>query len=222
MKIAPKTHRRLTASLLGGLALLSLAGCGDSTAGTGTTGGSTTPSSSNPNTPPAPPAAPAAVTTTDSKVVATKASAVKDASQPYQLSLQAGWNTFSMPFSTLDTFTVDQPSSILSCFAYNASTGSYVAQTFTQTALAATNPFQGYWLFCSGPVQVTLNGELSTQNPLQTNLALGWNLVGTPVSNDASVSAFQFNSESLAGCSFRGSLQSSLSGRPGRPGGVRQ
>ena len=127
---------------------------------------------------------------------------VKDAAQPFQISLQAGWNLFSMPFSNPDVFTVSQPSSVLSCFGYNAATGAYVPQTFsqagfTQPAGGPANQYQGYWVFCSAPVQLTLNGDNSAANPLQTNLVSGWNLVGTPVSANAAAAAFQFNSQSL-------------------------
>src|ERR1019366_6918649 len=109
--------------------------------------------------------------------------------QPFQISLQSGWNLFSMPFSTPTTFVVDQPASVLSCFGYNAAKGTYVPQAFsqagfTQQAGSPPNQYQGYWVFCSGPVQLTLNGDNSAQNPLQTNLVANWNLVGTPLSSD--------------------------------------
>src|ERR1039458_5532164 len=108
-----------------------------------------------------------------------------------------------MPFANPTTFTADLPASVLSCFAYNATSGAYVKQTFsqagfTQQAGAPANQYQGYWVFCSAPVQLTLGGANSAQNPLQTNLVSGWNLVGTPLGGDVLSSALQFNSQSLA------------------------
>ena len=98
-----------------------------------------------------------------------------------------------MPFTNTTTFTLSQPSAVLSCFSYNSSTGAYVAQTFSQTGFTGSNPYQGFWVFCSAPVTLTLNGNNSLQSSLQTALVSGWNLVGTPLGGDVAASALQFS-----------------------------
>ena len=126
---------------------------------------------------------------------------MKSSSGPFVTSFQPGWNLFAMPFSNLTTFTLDNPGSVLSCFSYNPATGSYVAQTFTQAAFqaaGASNLYTGYWVFCSGPVQLTVNGDDGGATSTQTELATGWNLVGTPASSDLASTGLQFSSESLA------------------------
>src|ERR1017187_10028576 len=136
--------------------------------------------------------------------VATKhrAVTVKASAQPFQIPLQAGWNLFSMPFSNPTTFVLDQPASVLSCFGYDATTGSYVNQAFSQAGFtqqpgSPANQYQGYWVFCSAPVQLTLNGDNSTQIPSQTSLVAGWNLVGSPLNGDVAATALQFSSQTL-------------------------
>ena len=47
------------------------------------------------------------------------------------------------------------------------------------------------------PWLLTLNGDDSSQSPLQSNLVAGWNLVGTPLNGDVAASALQFNSQGL-------------------------
>ena len=188
-----KSSRLLSSALLVSVGLFATAGCSGSTG-----------QNLNANTPPAPPAAPAASTV--SRVVGTVKDAViprpvtvKASANPFQVSLQAGWNLFSNPFSSITSFSLSQPSADLSCFSYNATTGAYVTQTFSQAALnAAPNPYQGYWVFCSQPVTLTINGNSSPVSPVQTSLVPGWNLLGTPLSANVAGTAFTFSSESLA------------------------
>ena len=121
---------------------------------------------------------------------------------PYQVSLQAGWNMFSMPFSNPTQFVVDNPANVLSCFSYDSTTGTYVKQAFTQAGFTQPvggppNQYIGYWVFCSAPVVLTVNGDNSAANPIQTSLTAGWNLVGQPLSRDISTSSLQFNSLNL-------------------------
>src|ERR1017187_8165779 len=205
------------ATLSAGLTLMSVAGCSDSLA---TTTGSTAQASSaqgstarnsNPNVPPPPPSAPSAGTIARVDPAVKSRGTVKASSVPLQIPLQVGWNLFSMPFSNPTAFAVDQPASVLSCFGYNAATGAYVKQAFSQAGFtrqagAPPNQYQGYWVFCSAPVLLTLNGSNSAQLPLQTNLVSGWNLVGTPISGAVASSALSFNSQSLAAASTGGLL----------------
>ena len=191
------------------LASLSLAGCGDP----GATGGTSSQASSalggNPNAPPPPPASPVTGTSrVAASPVSTKAVVRDSSSEPFLIALQPGWNLFSMPFASPTTFSVDKPADVLSCFAYDAATGSYVPQEFSQAGFAqqSANPYQGYWVFCNGAVQLTLNGSTSAQSPLQTTLAPGWNLVGTPVSGDVATAALQFSSLTLSGAAAGGLL----------------
>jgi hypothetical protein len=51
-----------------------------------------------------------------------------------------------------------------------------------------------------------LNGDNSIQNPLQTSLASGWNLVGTPLNADVAATALQFGSQSLVSAATAGLL----------------
>ena len=185
--LPPNRTRLLAAGLLAGL---SIGGCSDAA----TTFGATA-QGNNPGSPPAPPGS------TTARVIEPAARTgghVKASGASYQISLQPGWNLFSMPIASPTTFTVN--GTVLSCFSYNASTGSYLPQVFSQAGLtqANPNPYQGYWVFCSTPTQVTVAGLLDTSSPLQTSLVAGWNLVGTPASSDLAASALQFDSESLA------------------------
>ena len=185
-----------------------LAGCSSSD----TTAGSTAQvSQANPNLPPAPPGV--AVARVGAEAVKSRTVTTR-ASGPSQISLQPGWNLFSMPFSNPTTFIVDQPASVLSCYYYDTTTEAYVAQTFSQAAFtqqqgAPAIQYQGYWVFCSTPVQLTLDGVSNTPKPSSTSLLPGWNLVGTPVANDAPATEFLYNSQDLVSASTAGLLGSS-------------
>ena len=160
-----------------GLALLSVSGCSESSVGDSSTSAI---SESEPNIPPSPPAAPTRLSGligSVQKKTRARIGAVKLGS-PFQVSFQAGWNLFSMPFSNPTTFSVTQPASVLACFSYNATTGAYVPQSFSQSGFtqqpgAPANQYQGYWVFCSTPVQLTLAGDDIARNPVQTNLVAG-------------------------------------------------
>ena len=126
----------------------------------------------------------------------------KAAVGPFQVSLQPGWNLFAMPFSNPTTFSISQPSAVLSCYGYNATTGAYYLQSFslagfTQPSGGPANQYQGYWVFCTSPVTVTVDGADSAQNPLQTQLLPGFNLVGNPLNTNVSLAALDFASENL-------------------------
>ena len=211
MKNLALPFRKLSTGFVGALTLVWVAGCSDSSSNLGSTAlGPTSQGStvrdSNPNIPPAPPPASSTEAASLSKwvksgaAVASRSSTVRQSGQPYQISFQPGWNLFAMPFSTPTTFTVN--GTVLSCYSYNAVTGAYVPQTFSQAGFtpqsgSTSNSYQGFWVFCSTPTTLSVNGDTSTQNPLQTSLVSGWNLVGTPTSTDVTASGFQFNSESL-------------------------
>ena len=203
MNIRPELSRGLSAGLLSAISFLFLAGC--SGADTTTTGSGTQAStaqaadvrSSDPSSPPAPPLTPGTIVTKVLEATIESKAATRQSGQPYQISFQAGWNLFSMPFPNASTFTVN--GTVLSCYSYDAVNETYVPETFSQAGIGSSaNHYQGYWVFCSTPTMLTLDGDGSPQDPLQTSLVTGWNLVGTPLGNAVAASAFQFNSESLA------------------------
>ena len=173
--------------------------------------------------PPAPPSAPAVsaavvskmLTQTGAAMPPLKHRATKASSQPFQVSFQPGWNLFSMPFANPTTFVVSQPSAVLSCFGYDPTSQTYVSQPFTQAAFtqqpgAPANQYQGYWVFCSEPVVLSLNGDDTTQSPVETTLVSGWNLVGTPLGGDLEIPFVQFSSETLSQASAAGLLGSQI------------
>ena len=178
---------------------LTLIGCGQ----TAPSAQGETSQAANPSLPPAPPNAVGRVIESRVRNVGRKAG-----SPNYQMTLQPGWSLFSVPFSSLTTFSAEPAASVLSCFSYNPTAGAYVAQAFDEATFAgAASPYQGYWVFCNAPVQLTLNGTQNAAAP--TNLSAGWNLVGPPQSSDMSTSALTFGSESLAAAAAAGLTGSS-------------
>ncbi len=189
--------------VLTGLAILS--GCG----GSGVTSGGSSGSLSQSNTstsgsvtprllPPAPPGQPpsAGSTRIQTELPAGYAVDLRPRVNPLVVNLRSGWNMFSMPFVSLSQFNVSQPGNVLACYRYDATTGNYVELNFNNGAFNS-NPFTGYWVYCSSPTQVTMNGDEQTQTTISTNLAMGWNLVGTPFSVNTPTSQFQWQSGTL-------------------------
>lgn len=198
-------RQRVVASLvLTGLVVLS--GCGGSGISSGSSGsggsgqsnssssGSVTPRLLPPDPPTRPPAAGSTRVQADPTVL--QAIDIRPRTTPLVVSLNTGWNMFSMPFTSLSQFNVSQPGNVQACYRYDATTGNYVEMTFSNGAFNS-NPFTGYWVYCSSPTQVTMNGEEQTQSTISTNLALGWNLVGTPFSVDVPTSQFQWETGTL-------------------------
>ena len=189
--------------VLTGLVLLS--GCGGSGVSTGSSGGGLSPSSNTGNgsvtprlLPPDPPGRPPA--SASARVQAEPPSGqaidIRPRVNPLVVNLRSGWNMFSMPFVSLSQFNVSQPGNVLACYRYDATTGNYVELNFSNGAFNS-NPFTGYWVYCSSPTQVTMNGDEQTQSTLSTNLSLGWNLVGNPFSVDLPTSQLQWQGGSL-------------------------
>jgi hypothetical protein len=198
LKISPQLA---TVSLL-----LGLVGCG----GGGASESSSAASTSSPNSPasstnnrlipPAPPSRPnGSVQPRYEPQVSAPAERILPRTQPLVVSFQSGWNLFSMPFSPPTSFNLDQPANLLACARYDANSGAYVDQPFNAGAFASSNPLTGYWVYCTNPTQLTLDGGDQTQKTLTLNMAPGWNLVGTPLSVDVATSDLNFNATGLPG-----------------------
>lgn len=184
--------------------LVATSGCGggsDVTSGSG--GGSQSVNTSNGSVtprllPPAPPAQPPSAVSARTQPVLPGGQAIdlRPRVNPLVVNLRSGWNMFSMPFVRTSQFSVSQPGNVLACYRYDASTQNYVELNFSNGAFNA-NPFTGYWVYCSAPIQVTMNGDEQTEATTSTNLSLGWNLVGTPLSVDVPTSQLQWEALSL-------------------------
>ena len=185
------------------LYLLVLVGCGSG----GDLGSSTTTGSSASNNPPAnsnvsarlvPPAPPGDPRTVAPRVLPrVEEEPIRPLGTPLVLNLRQGWNLFAMPFSPPTTLTVSQPSNILGFTRYQASTGQYVDLNFTASTFTTANPLSGYWLYCSAPTTVTMDGVDQHESTLQTPLLVGWNLVGTPLSTDVPTADMLYGGDTL-------------------------
>lgn len=197
-------RQRIVASVvLTGLVVL--CGCGGSEVGSGGAGSQVSQAANSGNgsvtsrlLPPAPPGQPPRAVTSrvQTERAAGQAIDIRPRTTPLVVDLRSGWNMFSMPFVSTSLFNVSQPSNVLACYRYDASTGNYVEMSFANGSFNS-NPFTGYWVYCSAPTQVSMNGEEQTQTTLSTNLSLGWNLVGTPFSVNVPTSQFQWDSGTL-------------------------
>ncbi len=185
--------------------LLGLVGCGgggDLGSNSATSGGfpnNSAPSNSNVATrlvPPAPPEAPGRVT---SRAVQPRLEnqPVRPLVGPLTVSLRQGWNLFAVPFSPPTSVTVSQPSNILGFSRYDPAAGQYVDVPFSAGSFNTANPFSGYWLYCSAPTEVTMNGNDQRETTLSIPLVVGWNLVGTPLSRNVLTSELSYGAESL-------------------------
>ena len=188
-------RRVVTAQLLLALAL-SVAGCSGATM-----------QAASPNLPPSPPGETSVSRVVSSGAAPARAGGVRASAQAFQIPLQAGWNLFSVPFTNLTTFQLNPPAAVLSCYSYDALSGTYSPQAFSQAGFEqSANPYTGYWVFCSSTAQLTLNGDSSAQAQLQTNLVQGWNLVGTPLANDVLATATELDSQTLSSAALAGLL----------------
>ncbi|MBX3165784.1 MAG: hypothetical protein KF760_00175 [Candidatus Eremiobacteraeota bacterium] len=191
-----------TAALFLLLGLVGCGGSGDLGSNSATSGGFSSnpaPASSNVSTrlvPPAPPGAPGSVT---SRVVLSRLEAepIRPLGEPLTVSLRQGWNLFAMPFSPPTSLIVSQPANILGLSRYDASAGQYVDVPFTAGSFTTANPFTGYWLYCSAATQVTMDGVDQHQTTLTAPLAVGWNLVGTPLSSDVPTGDLLYGGDTL-------------------------
>ena len=98
--------QKISWGFLASLALLSLAGCSDNDTTSATT---TSCRSRRAATPTSPRLRREAPREQSSFLVSARVLAVKDSAQASVISLQSGWNTFSVPFMNLTTLTADQP-----------------------------------------------------------------------------------------------------------------
>lgn len=187
------------------LSLLILVGCGSGDVGSssGPTGGSS--ASNNPPTnnsnvsarlvPPAPPGDPRTVA--PRVLPRVEETQIRPLGTPLVVNLRQGWNLFAMPFSPPTTLTVSQPSNILGFTRYQASTGQYVDLDFAASTFTTANPFSGYWLYCSSPTTVTMDGVDQHEVTLSTALVVGWNLVGTPLSTDVPTADVSYGPDTM-------------------------
>ena len=192
-------HQFLTLCSLAILAGCSGGGSGSSNStGTNTGGGSSNASPAGGQVsarlvPPAPPGQPGTFRIERPALAPKQAEeTVRPLAQPLVISLQTGWNMVSVPFVTLTSFSLSQPANVLACSRYNAASGQYQDLSFNQSALTNNNPFTGYWVYCSGPTEVTMDGPDTTASTLSTNLSVGWNLVGTPEPNSVNVANLNY------------------------------
>jgi hypothetical protein len=90
-------------------------------------------------------------------------------SDSIQVSVSAGWNLISFPLSVPDgRVNILFPSAISNAFKYD---GSYIVEYTLQ-------PGTGYWLKFAEPVNISIIG--TTIPVLNSNMKLGWNMVGSP------------------------------------------
>ncbi|KAF5028023.1 hypothetical protein DSECCO2_663400 [anaerobic digester metagenome] len=87
------------------------------------------------------------------------------------LSLQAGWNLVSTPFSNA-TYTVP-PDSIVVIYGYNTSSEGYE----TVPRIESLVPGRAYWIASGRNCTVTMIG--APVNPITAELKSGWNLIGS-------------------------------------------
>ncbi|MFN8607655.1 MAG: hypothetical protein U0931_08995 [Vulcanimicrobiota bacterium] len=186
--------------------LLILAGCSGGGSG-GATGSSNSNSSNSASSngqvsarliPPAPPGQPGTFRF-ESAPVSLKASEepIRPLTQPLVVSLQSGWNMVSVPFVNVTSLSVTQPGNVLACSRYDAATRQYQDVPFSPAGVSNNNPFTGYWVYCSAPTQVSMDGPDTSGDNLTTNLVPGWNLVGTPDPVAVATSSLRYGAQTL-------------------------
>ncbi|MBS2038815.1 hypothetical protein JST97_27790 [bacterium] len=192
-------------SVLTLVGLFILAGCSGGGSANSTGGGTnnilSTGSNSQVSTrllPPAPPGQPGTFRFQSAPFAAKDSpEAIRPLTQPLSLSLQTGWNLVSVPYVTPSLLNISQPGNVLACSRYDAAAGQYIDVPFNQAGFSNHNPFTGYWVYCSGPTQVTIDGPDTSGDTLTTNLSVGWNLVGTPEPLAVSSANLKYGSNTL-------------------------
>ena len=192
--------------------LLLLVGCGSGGVGGSSSGApglsnnSSANSNANSNTsprllPPPPPPRPAANARVELSPRAIGTQSIRPRLGPLVVSLQTGWNLFSVPYTSLTSFSISDPAALLECYRYNPTSGEYEVQDITRSGFqqsSGSQPFTGYWGYASRPIQLTADGTDATSVTVAVGLPVGWNLIGTPLADDVPLTSLTYKSQTMA------------------------